>query len=285
MIDTDRKAYVLSDLCLEWLSHRILHPFARSHQKHSRRSIVSLFYRTEITILPTTMKTFIALFLASIITTASAYESELSDERRLRMGWQKGNSFEKYLDIYERCCGPEFDNLPSEQLGFGRKGQCKCPVRAFQFGNFDIYGKWQDKCAGKVLEKSSIAALAVSNDDFSTLVSLLQQENLVETLSTVGDLGPFTVFAPTDKAFEDSADAIANSGKSVNEILLYHVVAGAAVDSNSISDGQSFETVNTETVTIDKKNGVKVNGANVILADQKASNGIVHVIDAVLIPP
>ncbi len=136
----------------------------------------------------------------------------------------------------------------------------------------------------------TIVDVAVGAGDFTTLVAAVQAAGLVDTLS--GE-GPFTVFAPTDAAFEA---ALADLGVTAEEllanpdlggILTYHVVPGAVPASDVVTlDGQEVETVNgaTVTISIDGEN-VMVNDANVITTDIMASNGIIHVIDAVLLPP
>ncbi len=132
----------------------------------------------------------------------------------------------------------------------------------------------------------TIVDIAVATDGFETLVAAVVAAGLVETLS--GD-GPFTVFAPTDEAFaalpeglleklllEENLDLLV-------KILTYHVVAGTVLAAD-VTDGD-VATVEGQTVTLDTTAGVTVNGANVILADVLASNGVIHVIDAVILPP
>jgi transforming growth factor-beta-induced protein len=131
-----------------------------------------------------------------------------------------------------------------------------------------------------------IVDIASGSEDFTILVAALQEAELVETLK--GE-GPFTVFAPTDAAF---AALLADLGVSASyllnhpqlaEILTYHVVAGKVM-STDLVDGMTPATVNGETITIDLDGGVKVNDANVTTADVEASNGVIHIIDKVLIP-
>jgi uncharacterized surface protein with fasciclin (FAS1) repeats len=134
----------------------------------------------------------------------------------------------------------------------------------------------------------TIVDLAVGNEDLSTLVTAVTAADLVETLS--GE-GPFTVFAPNNAAFEkvDKAtlDALlAPEGKEdLTGVLTYHVVPSAAM-AGDLTDGQELTTVNGAKlkVSIDGDT-VKIGDATVIAADVKASNGVVHVIDTVLIPP
>lgn len=132
----------------------------------------------------------------------------------------------------------------------------------------------------------TVVDIALSSDDFSMLVALLQKSNLVETLQ--GD-GPFTVFAPTNAAFEmllkdlDITEAELIAQPDLAKVLLYHVVSGQVLSSD-LTDGLVAETINGESLTFDLMDGVKVNMSNVVTADLKAENGVVHVIDAVLVP-
>merc|ERR1712070_1020017 len=125
-----------------------------------------------------------------------------------------------------------------------------------------------------------------SIDDFSTLVAAVVAADLADTLSSAG---PFTVFAPLNDAFAELGDEKINellaNPNELSSILTYHVVLGEAL-SSGLSDGQQIETVNggavTVGVTVD--GAVMVDGANVVTADVKCSNGVIHVIDKVLIP-
>ena len=133
-----------------------------------------------------------------------------------------------------------------------------------------------------------IVALASSQDNLSTLVTAVQEAGLVETLQGAG---PFTVFAPTDDAFAALPEGtLENLLKPENkqqlvDILTYHVVPGEVMSSD-LSDGMSPETVEGSQVeiSIDGEN-VMVNGASVVAANVDASNGVVHVIDQVILPP
>lgn len=131
-----------------------------------------------------------------------------------------------------------------------------------------------------------IVDTAVSAGSFGTLVAAVEAAGLVETLK--GD-GPFTVFAPTDEAFAAlPAGTVEDLLKPENKdqltaILTYHVVPGKVM-SGDLSNGMTAETVQGGTVTIMTEGGVSVNGANVVSADVEASNGVIHVIDAVIIP-
>jgi uncharacterized surface protein with fasciclin (FAS1) repeats len=130
-----------------------------------------------------------------------------------------------------------------------------------------------------------IVDTAVSAGSFTTLVAAVQAAGLVDTLK--GE-GPFTVFAPTDEAFaalpEGTVEALLADPEALAAILTYHVVAGKVM-STDLSDGMMAATVNGADITIGTMSGVSVNGANVLTADIEASNGVIHVIDAVILPP
>ena len=129
-----------------------------------------------------------------------------------------------------------------------------------------------------------IVDTAVEAGTFNTLVAAVTAAGLVDTLK--GE-GPFTVFAPTDDAFaalpEGTVDALLNDIPTLTSILTYHVVAGKVM-STDLSDGMTAGTVNGADITISTMDGVKVNGATVTAADIETSNGVIHVIDAVILP-
>ncbi len=131
-----------------------------------------------------------------------------------------------------------------------------------------------------------IVDTAVGAGSFTTLVAAVQAAGLVDTLK--GD-GPFTVFAPTDEAFAAlPAGTVENLLKPENKdqltaILTYHVVAGKVM-STDLSNNMMATTVQGGDVKIMTEGGVTVNGANVVTADIAASNGVIHVIDAVILP-
>lgn len=134
---------------------------------------------------------------------------------------------------------------------------------------------------------NDIVDLAVGTESLSTLVAALTAADLVETMQ--GD-GPFTVFAPTNDAFaalpEGTLDnlLLPENKDQLIAILTYHVVPGKVM-STDLADGMKAATVNSAEVTITTAGGAKVNGANVVSADIEASNGVVHVIDRVILPP
>ena len=135
-------------------------------------------------------------------------------------------------------------------------------------------------------EATDIVAIASGNEDFSTLVAAVAAAGLVETLQ--GE-GPFTVFAPTNEAFAALPAGLVDklllpeNKDLLVKILTYHVVSGAVLAAD-VTAGD-VPTVEGQSITITTDMGVKVNGANVVATDIVASNGVIHVIDAVILPP
>ena len=131
----------------------------------------------------------------------------------------------------------------------------------------------------------NIVQIASKNYNLSTLVTLVADAGLVSTLE--GD-GPFTVFAPTNAAFEAVSETLATlTEEQVAEVLTYHV-AGLEALSGDLSDGMEVETVQGEniTVNIDEDGNVTLNGSvNVVTVDLQGTNGVIHIIDGVLLPP
>lgn len=135
--------------------------------------------------------------------------------------------------------------------------------------------------------KPDVVRVAVGSPDHTTLVAALKAAEYVDALSNAG---PFTVFAPTNEAFDKlPAGTVENLLKPENKdalrnILEYHVYVGV-INEEYVRDGMSLNQVNLDNVTLNKKDGkITVNGANV-LGVVKATNGVVYVIDAVLLPP
>ena len=123
-------------------------------------------------------------------------------------------------------------------------------------------------------------ALSFNPGEFNTLVAAVIQADLVSTLQSEG---PFTVFAPTDAAFAAlGVDLASLSKEDLTSILLYHVVPGS-VFSSDLSEG-SVATANGATIAVSLASGVKINESNVIIANVQTTNGVIHVIDKVLIP-
>jgi uncharacterized surface protein with fasciclin (FAS1) repeats len=132
-----------------------------------------------------------------------------------------------------------------------------------------------------------IVDTAAGNDQFKTLVAAVKAADLVDTLK--GD-GPFTVFAPTDEAFAKLPDGtVEDLLKPENKdqlvaILTYHVVPGKIMAADIDGESKSVKTVQGDTLAVDATDGVKVDDATVVTADIETSNGVIHVIDTVLMP-
>jgi uncharacterized surface protein with fasciclin (FAS1) repeats len=133
-----------------------------------------------------------------------------------------------------------------------------------------------------------VVKVAVSSKDHTTLVAALKQADLVTALSNAG---PFTVFAPTNDAFNKlpagTVDGLMKDDKKADlqNILQYHVTV-SAIKAENLMDGQTLGMVNGDNITVSVKDGkVTLNGTAHIIASVPASNGMIHVIDAVLLPP
>ena len=140
---------------------------------------------------------------------------------------------------------------------------------------------------GGATSNQTIVEIAAANPNFSTLVTAVQAAGLVETLSGPG---PFTVFAPTNAAFDKlppgTLDALIANKTALTSVLTYHVVPGNYPASQVVSMS-SLPTVQGQPlpVTVQPGGTVRVDGATVVTTDIKASNGVIHVIDTVMIPP
>lgn len=143
----------------------------------------------------------------------------------------------------------------------------------------------QTQTSPTMADEQTIVDLASANPQFSTLVDLIIQADLADTLSAEG---PFTVFAPTNQAFEDVPEetmaALADDPELLAQVLQYHVVSGE-VTSEQVVTLESAETLEGGSLDISVDEGrVMINNANVTSTDLTASNGVIHVIDTVLIP-
>ena len=149
-------------------------------------------------------------------------------------------------------------------------------------------------CGGSAKPTNTTAATPATSDivdtaagagSFTTLVTAIKAAGLVDTLKGPG---PFTVFAPTDEAFAKlppgTIDALLADKAKLTAVLTYHVVAGN-VSSEQVGGMTEATTVQGGKVAIDGSSGVRINGAKVVKADILTSNGIIHVIDTVLLPP
>lgn len=132
----------------------------------------------------------------------------------------------------------------------------------------------------------TIVEVAAANPEFSTLVTAVKAAGLVDTLSSEG---PFTVFAPTNAAFAKlPAGTVEDLLKPENKeklvaVLTYHVVAGKVMAAD-VMKLTAADTVNGKALTIDTSKGVKVNDSMVTATDIAASNGVIHVVDTVILP-
>ena len=135
-------------------------------------------------------------------------------------------------------------------------------------------------------QQQDIVDIAAGNEDFSILVAALQKAELVEALQ--GE-GPFTVFAPTNAAFEALLTALNITAEdllnqpALADVLLYHVVSGKVM-STDLQSGMEPATLLGQTIRVDLTDGVKINTSTVVAADIEGSNGVIHVIDSVLVP-
>lgn len=131
---------------------------------------------------------------------------------------------------------------------------------------------------------ADIVDTAVSAGSFTTLVAAVKAAGLVDTLKGTG---PFTVFAPTDEAFAKlpagTVEALLKDIPKLTKILTYHVVAGKVMAADVVKL-KSAKTVEGSEVKIDASNGVKINDSTVTTADVAADNGVIHIIDTVLLP-
>lgn len=152
-------------------------------------------------------------------------------------------------------------------------------IESWMVDESNFINKASEKPSGSVVE------IAVSNPDFSILVEAVTKAGLVDALSATG---PFTVFAPTNDAFNALFKKLGVTGikdltaEQLKPILTYHVVSGKVM-STDLSN-TSVATLNGKKINVDISNGVKINDSKVEKADIQGTNGVVHVIDRVLIP-
>ena len=155
----------------------------------------------------------------------------------------------------------------------------------FVFTSVSVFAQMDTKMVMNS-SKNDIVQTAIKAGNFTTLATALTEAGLVDALK--GD-GPFTVFAPTDEAFKNLPDGalegLLKDKEALKNVLLYHVVSGK-VSSKEVVDLNKATTLNGSDLNIKTNNGkVMINDADVIGADVIASNGIIHVIDKVLLPP
>jgi uncharacterized surface protein with fasciclin (FAS1) repeats len=156
-----------------------------------------------------------------------------------------------------------------------------------QFKNLALVGMTLALASvGVAKTQSDIVDTAVAAGNFKTLVSLVKEAGLVDTLKGTG---PFTVFAPTDAAFAKLPKSLVNKlvgdKKLLTQVLTYHVIAGKVL-STDLSNGLKAKTVQGESIKVGIKGSkVTFNKSGLVKADIMASNGVLHVIDTVLLPP
>lgn len=152
-------------------------------------------------------------------------------------------------------------------------------VGATSYAGSKYYGT---KSADKMT--MDIVDTAVAAGSFNTLVTAVKAADLVDTLK--GD-GPFTVFAPTDEAFAkipaDKLQALLNDKEALTKVLTYHVVPGKVMAAD-VAKIESAKTVQGQSIKISKVDGVSIDNAKVIKTDIETSNGVIHVIDTVILP-
>jgi uncharacterized surface protein with fasciclin (FAS1) repeats len=151
---------------------------------------------------------------------------------------------------------------------------------------FTIANAAAKPAAPAAAQAQDIVATAIGAGQFKTLVAAVQAAGLVSALQ---GKGPFTVFAPTDDAFAalpaGTVEGLLKDPKALGDILKYHVLSGA-VKAESVKDGLKVKTAQGSEVTFSIKDGKPmINGANIVATDVMASNGVIHVIDQVILPP
>jgi uncharacterized surface protein with fasciclin (FAS1) repeats len=134
-------------------------------------------------------------------------------------------------------------------------------------------------------QAADIVDIAAGNPNFSTLVTAVKAAGLVGTLKS---RGPFTVFAPTNAAFaklpKGALAGLLKNKHKLRAVLTYHVLAGRVLARDVAGKRLRVKTVQGGSVHVNGRRGVRVNGAKVVIADVKASNGVIHAIDSVLLP-
>lgn len=219
----------------------------------------------------------IVLFAILALINLAQSQEDVSSSRRLGYYKGKGSRCAKALDLTDRCCG---DDLSA----------CKCPVRGCTKWYCGwIQRSWNHKCEAYeeyAASQCNIPAIADDAGVFNTLLAALGAAGLDGVLS--GE-GPFTVFAPDDDAFAALGDIVPclleeDNIPVLTDILLYHVVSGTVL-STDLSDGLTAPTLLGQNITVHLTDGVKINNSTVTAADTMASNGVIHKLDSVLIPP
>lgn len=155
---------------------------------------------------------------------------------------------------------------------------------ALAMGQAAFAGHHEEGNSAETAAKGDIVAVATGDGSFDTLVTALEAAGLVETLQGAG---PFTVFAPTDEAFaklpKGDLDALLANPEKLAAVLTYHVVPGKVMAADVVGL-ESAKTVQGQSIDIGTSDGVTVDGAKVVKADIPATNGVIHVIDTVILP-
>jgi uncharacterized surface protein with fasciclin (FAS1) repeats len=132
---------------------------------------------------------------------------------------------------------------------------------------------------------ADIVQTAVSAGNFNTLIAAAKAAGLVETLQSDG---PFTVFAPTDEAFsklpEGTVESLLANPDKLREVLLYHVVPGKVMAADVVNLTEATTAQGSDVQILVAESGVRINDANVVQTDIETSNGVIHVVDAVILP-
>ncbi len=159
------------------------------------------------------------------------------------------------------------------------------PSFAGDHGSYHSGAQTQAAVETMTASRADIITTATNAGDFKTLLTAIKAAELTDVLK--GE-GPFTVFAPTDAAFaqlpKGTVESLLNDKQKLTQVLTYHVVPGV-VTADQVTKLSAAKTLEGQNVTIAGKDGVTINGAKVVQADVLASNGIIHVIDQVLLPP
>jgi len=228
------------------------------------------------------MKLFIFLLATAFINSTVAFETELFDDHEVAVRGSrelhlssvgKARIFTKYQRIFSTCCGADLS-------------KCKCPVRTKNLFLGYPKNKWEDSCKKSIYTKSSVGAYVKSNANLTTLFTLLESANLLSVLSPASNDGKnYTLFAPTNDAFNKiTATTATLTAVQIKQVLLYHVVSGT-VTSTQLTNGNVPTLNNGQTIAVDITNGVALNtNSKVTQANNLASNGVIHIIDNVLIP-
>ncbi len=178
------------------------------------------------------------------------------------------------MNLVKIISGSILVGLLSTTLAFADCGKCES-------GEEHTHDKEHSHAVGE----KTVVGVATSDAQFSTLVGLLKEAGLVETLN--GD-GPFTVFAPTNDAFAKiPAETLAGLKKDkekLKQVLTYHVVGGMVKGADAAKLTESKTVSGTDIAISQKGKSLMINDATVVKADILASNGVVHVVDTVLIP-